>query len=286
MDYLSSHRFVHRDLAARNVIILNDQLSCKITDLGLARDCYAADYYRLHPHSLMLPIRWMPLDSIIYGKFTIESDIWAFGVLMWEVWSGGMRPYSAFTDPEVLDLIRSRQLLSCPQHCSTNVYMFMTSCWNEEIERRPTFKDCLNQIQNWYSDTPVISSIYPNEQNCPGALNVNSYLTCHKEHLSKMCAPDSFDLFHQSVNTPTSNHNSSPENTVMKGKFGSMRQSVNTSTGTATPVTNLIPVTNLPSTSIGIQESRIDLCKSSSGLGIRLLPNTTTMYIPTLNSVS
>ncbi|CAH8646174.1 unnamed protein product [Schistosoma guineensis] len=325
MDYLSSHRFVHRDLAARNVIILNEQLFCKITDLGLARDSYAADYYRLHPHSLMLPIRWMPLDSIIYGKFTIESDIWAFGVLMWEVWSGGMRPYSAYSDPEVLDLIRSRQLLSCPQHCSTNIYMFITSCWNEEIERRPTFKDCLDQIQNWYSDASVIPSLYSSEQvfsysqiidnkidfeqlnnatnngingteslsetsksnlsirqTCPGTFNINNHFTYPKDYLTKMYTADPFELFHPSINTPNTTinnnsnsisqyHNSSPDNTIMNGKFASQTQ---------------LPISNISNNSNGIQESRNDHCKSPNGLGIRLLPNTTTMFIPTLNSVS
>ncbi|CAL8102410.1 unnamed protein product [Calicophoron daubneyi] len=161
MDYLSSHRFVHRDLAARNVLVLNDQLSCKITDLGLARDCYANDYYRLNPHSLMLPIRWMPLDSIIYGKFTVESDVWAFGVLMWEVWSGGMRPYGSYSDSDVINILRTRQLLSIPPNCPANVYDFMNKCWNEEPEHRPSFRECLHQISQWQCNLPNVGAFLP-----------------------------------------------------------------------------------------------------------------------------
>lgn len=203
MDYLSSHRFVHRDLAARNVLILNDQLYCKITDLGLARDCYSNDYYRLHPHSLMLPIRWMPLDSIVYGKFSVESDIWAFGVLMWEVWSGGMRPYSAFTDPEVLDLIRAKQLLPCPNQCPTTVYMFMTSCWHEDLDQRPNFKVCQKQLQKLHTDSSINSLFYSSNNTD----NINNQFALYSQ-----TNDSEFQLTNLNESSDTSKFNLNPNN--------------------------------------------------------------------------
>ncbi|VDP67890.1 unnamed protein product [Echinostoma caproni] len=318
MDYLSSHRFVHRDLAARNVLIVNDQLFCKITDLGLARDCYANDYYRLHPHSLMLPIRWMPLDSIIYGKFTVESDIWAYGVLMWEVWSGGMRPYATYSDSDVLDLIRARQLLSRPTNCPAKVYAFMNSCWHDESERRPTFKDCLNQISQWQCDLALTGG-HPNcetltysspsdstgsrsgripegppnmglgsDHNMPNAdryMLSNGYVPvdCTKissenpeqfsPHTSTWCDQYTVDADCHAVNYPGGSVDAfspglahlSPDGASANGKLQS--------------------VPHLPTINKACPVSRYDAQATNSALGMRLLPNTTTMCIPTADPV-
>ena len=91
MEYLASHHYVHRDLAARNCLV-GDQLTVKISDFGLSRDIYSSDYYRVQSKSL-LPVRWMPSESILYGKFTTESDVWSFGVVLWEIYSFGLQVF-------------------------------------------------------------------------------------------------------------------------------------------------------------------------------------------------
>ena len=99
MEYLSSHFFVHKDLAARNILI-GEQLHVKISDLGLSREIYSADYYRVQSKSL-LPIRWMPPESIMYRKFTTESDVWSFGVILWEIFTYGKQPWFQLSNTEV-----------------------------------------------------------------------------------------------------------------------------------------------------------------------------------------
>lgn len=89
MEYLASHHYVHRDLAARNCLV-GENFTVKISDFGLSRDIYSSDYYRVQSKSL-LPVRWMPSESILYGKFTTESDVWSFGVVLWEIYSYGLQ---------------------------------------------------------------------------------------------------------------------------------------------------------------------------------------------------
>lgn len=115
MEYLASHFYIHKDLAARNILV-GEQLHVKISDLGLSREIYSSDYYCLRPKTL-LPIRWMPPEAIAYGKFTTDSDIWSFGVVLWELFSYGLQPYYGFSNQEVMEMVRKRQLLPCPEDC-------------------------------------------------------------------------------------------------------------------------------------------------------------------------
>ena len=147
MEYLAGHHYVHRDLAARNCLV-GDNLTVKISDFGLSRDIYAADYYRVQSKSL-LPVRWMPPESILYGKFATESDVWSFGVVLWEIYSYGLQPYYGYSNQEVIEMIRSRQLLPCPEDCPSRMYAFMVECWHEVPQRRPTFGEIHNRLRHW-----------------------------------------------------------------------------------------------------------------------------------------
>ncbi|XP_029735842.2 tyrosine-protein kinase transmembrane receptor Ror isoform X2 [Aedes albopictus] len=148
MEYLASHHYVHRDLAARNCLV-GDNLTVKISDFGLSRDIYSSDYYRVQSKSL-LPVRWMPSESILYGKFTTESDVWSFGVVLWEIYSYGLQPYYGYSNQEVINMVRARQLLPCPEACPSAVYSLMVECWHEQAVRRPTFPEIGHRLKIWY----------------------------------------------------------------------------------------------------------------------------------------
>ena len=147
MEYLASHHYVHRDLAARNIIV-GENLTVKISDFGMSRDKYKSDYYRVQSKSL-LPIRWMPAESMLYGKFTTESDVWSYGVLLWEIYSYGLQPYYGYSNQEVIEMLRTRQLLPCPEDCPSRMYAFMVECWHEVPSRRPSFAEIHARLRHW-----------------------------------------------------------------------------------------------------------------------------------------
>lgn len=147
MEYLCSQHFVHRDLATRNCLV-GDNLTVKISDFGLSRDVYSSDYYRVQK-SALLPIRWMSPESILYGKFTVESDIWSYGVVLWEIYSYGLQPYYAHNNQDVVDMIRSHQVLTCPEGCPPRMYALMIECWNQVPNRRPQFAEIHSRLIQW-----------------------------------------------------------------------------------------------------------------------------------------
>ncbi|XP_076681455.1 tyrosine-protein kinase transmembrane receptor Ror isoform X2 [Andrena cerasifolii] len=184
MEYLASHHYVHRDLAARNCLV-GDNLTVKISDFGLSRDIYSSDYYRVQSKSL-LPVRWMPPESIVYGKFTTESDVWSFGVVLWEIYSYGLQPYYGYNNQEVIDMIRSRQLLPCPEDCPTMIYSLMIECWHEVANRRPQFPEIHHRLHNWYVNQTYLSD-FCNESIT--SYSGSSHKSTNKTNSTQLSAP-------------------------------------------------------------------------------------------------
>uniref|UniRef100_A0A8C6TSJ2 Inactive tyrosine-protein kinase 7 n=1 Tax=Neogobius melanostomus TaxID=47308 RepID=A0A8C6TSJ2_9GOBI len=144
MEHLSNHRFVHKDLAARNCLI-NSQRRVKVSALSLSKDVYNSEYY--HYRQAWIPLRWMPSESVFEDDFSTKSDVWAFGVLMWEVFSLGEMPHAKLGDDEVLEGLKSGKLkLPVPEGCPSRIYKLMARCWAMSLKERPSFTDIVHTL--------------------------------------------------------------------------------------------------------------------------------------------
>uniref|UniRef100_A0A674P938 Tyrosine-protein kinase receptor n=1 Tax=Takifugu rubripes TaxID=31033 RepID=A0A674P938_TAKRU len=157
MVYLASQHFVHRDLATRNCLVGNGLL-VKIGDFGMSRDIYSSDYYRVGGHT-MLPIRWMPPESIMYRKFSTESDVWSFGVILWEIFTYGKQPWFQLGNNEVIECITQGRVLERPRICPKEVYDIMLGCWQREPQQRLNIKDIQKVLFAMGKATPVYLDI-------------------------------------------------------------------------------------------------------------------------------
>ncbi|XP_060706967.1 discoidin domain-containing receptor 2-like isoform X2 [Hemiscyllium ocellatum] len=154
MKFLASMNFVHRDLATRNCLV-GESCTIKIADFGMSRNLYAGDYYRIQGRAV-LPIRWMAWESILLGKFTTGSDVWAFGVTLWEILMlCKEQPYYHLTDELVIENAgeffreQGKQVyLPRPPVCPQALYRLMVQCWCRDSKNRPTFQ----QIHRFLTD--------------------------------------------------------------------------------------------------------------------------------------
>ncbi|XP_036065517.1 receptor tyrosine-protein kinase erbB-4 [Oryzias melastigma] len=139
MMYLEERRLVHRDLAARNVLVKSPN-HVKITDFGLARllDVNEKEY---NADGGKMPIKWMALECIHYRKFTHQSDVWSYGVTIWELMTFGGKPYDGISTRDIPDLLEKGERLPQPPICTIDVYMVMVKCWMIDADSRPRFKE-------------------------------------------------------------------------------------------------------------------------------------------------
>lgn len=144
MNHLDERGFVHRDLAARNVLVGNDN-RVKVSDFGLMRQVYE-DVYTIKK-TKKLPIKWMAPESIYYSVFTTKSDVWSYGVLLWEMATMGGVPYPTLTNSQLCKLLKTGYLMGRPDMCSDEVYELMTECWREDPTTRPSFADLVGKLE-------------------------------------------------------------------------------------------------------------------------------------------
>ena len=147
MEYFAGLKHVHRDLATRNCLV-GTGLVVKIGDFGMSQTLYHSDYYKQKGEQA-LPVRWMAPEAFIYGRFSTEGDVWAFGVVMWEVFSFAMQPYYGKMNDQVMNEVRRGHTLSRPDDCPESIFEIMRSCWQMEPHRRPTFSELVEELHTW-----------------------------------------------------------------------------------------------------------------------------------------
>ncbi|KAL8165677.1 UNVERIFIED_CONTAM: hypothetical protein K2H54_051582, partial [Gekko kuhli] len=201
MNYLEERRLVHRDLAARNVLVKTPQ-HVKITDFGLAK-LLGAEEKEYHAEGGKVPIKWMALESILHRIYTHQSDVWSYGVTVWEVMTFGSKPYDGIPASEISTVLEKGERLPQPPICTIDVYMIMVKCWMIDAESRPKFRELILEFSKMARDpqrylviqgdermhlpSPTESKIYRSimdEEDMEDMVDVDEYLIPHQGFFS------------------------------------------------------------------------------------------------------
>ncbi|XP_064371699.1 tyrosine-protein kinase ABL2 isoform X4 [Dromaius novaehollandiae] len=156
MEYLEKKNFIHRDLAARNCLVGENHV-VKVADFGLSR-LMTGDTYTAHAGA-KFPIKWTAPESLAYNTFSIKSDVWAFGVLLWEIATYGMSPYPGIDLSQVYDLLEKGYRMEQPEGCPPKVYELMRACWKWNPPDRPSFAETHQAFETMFHDSSISEEV-------------------------------------------------------------------------------------------------------------------------------
>ncbi|XP_070614580.1 tyrosine-protein kinase ABL1 isoform X3 [Erythrolamprus reginae] len=156
MEYLEKKNFIHRDLAARNCLVGENHL-VKVADFGLSR-LMTGDTYTAHAGA-KFPIKWTAPESLAYNKFSIKSDVWAFGVLLWEIATYGMSPYPGIDLSQVYELLEKDYRMERPEGCPEKVYELMRECWQWSASERPSFAEIHQAFETMFQESSISDEV-------------------------------------------------------------------------------------------------------------------------------
>ncbi|XP_020902227.1 ephrin type-B receptor 1-B [Exaiptasia diaphana] len=182
MEYLSEMNFIHRDLAARNILVA-DNMASKISDFGLSRELEDNPDSEYQTQGGKIPIRWTAPEAIRYRKFSSASDVWSYGILVWEIMSFGERPYWEWDNFEVMGRVDQGYRLPAPMNCPKTIHNIMLDCWEKDKNNRPKFSDIVKQLDELIrspekiSDQPASRFSTNGEANFGEVKSVEDWLT-------------------------------------------------------------------------------------------------------------
>ncbi|KAH7936638.1 hypothetical protein HPB49_001882 [Dermacentor silvarum] len=181
MKYLADTKFVHRDLAARNCM-LSEDFVVRVADFGLSRDVYEKDYYSGDNKKTKLPVKWMAPESLEKGIYNHKTDVWSYGVVLWELITRGVTPYPEVDNWDIVDFLKQGRRMKQPCFCPDELYDIMLKCWQDDPKKRPSFAKLVTDITN------VLTCLEKKKRNKRLGLNV-TYINCPRPEPADEAGP-------------------------------------------------------------------------------------------------